>query len=225
MAAPTLSAPLSQTKLLTAGVSLLPCFDVCSIPLRFGSCHFYWSSQLALVFVHILGFDFLRHHALLVDMARARVLDADSLDVLYAVFSPSASDPFCAYLQTALRKIQKLISEYPDVLSSDSFSASTPKHRVFQDLPTVPGHPVFAKARRLDPGKLPSAKAEFLKMEKACIVCCSSSLCPVLTTGSDGSWRPCWDFCHLNTTTLPNKYPLPTVADFSTRIAGSKFFS
>ena len=52
-----------------------------------------------LVSFPILGFDFLRHHALLVDIARARVLDADSLDVLSAVSSPAVSDPFCAHMQ------------------------------------------------------------------------------------------------------------------------------
>ena len=36
---------------------------------------------------------------MLVDAARARVLDADSLDVLSAVSSPANSDPFCAHLQ------------------------------------------------------------------------------------------------------------------------------
>ena len=56
--APTPSAPLSQTKLLTAGGSPLPCFGACSIPLRFGSCHFSWSFQLAPVSVSILGSDF-----------------------------------------------------------------------------------------------------------------------------------------------------------------------
>ena len=77
------------------------------------------------------------------------------------------------YLQQAPREIWKLPSEYPDVLSSNVFLAS--KHGVFHDLPTVPGPPVFAKACRLDPGKLASAKAEFLKMEKAGIVQRSSS--------------------------------------------------
>ena len=78
---PTLSAPLSKTKLLTAGGSPLPCFGARVIPLRFGSRHFSWSFQLALVSVPILGSDFLHHHALLVDVARAGVLDVDSLDV------------------------------------------------------------------------------------------------------------------------------------------------
>ena len=41
----------------------------------------------------------------------------------------------------------------------------------------------------------------------------------------DGTWRPCSDFRRLNTATIPDRYPLPAFADFSARIAGSKFFS
>ena len=96
--APTSSAPLSETKLLTAGGSLLPCFGACIIPLRFGSRHFSWTFQPAPVSVPILGSNFLRHHALLVDVARARVFDADSLDVLCDFSSPAASDLFWAHL-------------------------------------------------------------------------------------------------------------------------------
>ena len=79
-------------------------------------------------------------------MARTRVLDADSLDVLSIVSSSMASDLFCTHLQQAPREIRKLMSEYPDVLSSDGFSASTHKHEVFHDLPAVPGPPVITKA-------------------------------------------------------------------------------
>ena len=71
------SAPLSKTKLLTFSGSPLPCFGAHVIPLPFGSRHFSWSFQFAPVSVSILGSDFLRHHALLVGVATARVLDAD----------------------------------------------------------------------------------------------------------------------------------------------------
>ena len=165
---------------------------------------------------------FIRHHALLVDVARARVLD-----VLSAVSSPAASDPFCAHRQQAPREIWKLLLEYPVILSSDRFLASTHKHGVFHDLPTAPGPPVFTKAHRLDCEKLASAKAEFLKMKKAGIVRRSSSQWSSslhMAPKPDGTWRPCGDFRCLNTATFPDRYPLPAVADFSTRIAGSIFF-
>ena len=160
---PTSSAPLSKTKLLTTGGSPLPCFGARVIPLRFGSRHFSWSFQLTPVSIPILGSDFLRHHALLVDIARARVLDADYLDVLFPVSSIAASDLFWAHLQQAPREIPKLLSKYPEVLFLDGFLASTPKHGVFHNLPTDPGPPVFAKARRLGSEKLASTKAEFFQ--------------------------------------------------------------
>ena len=98
---PTPSAPLSQTKLLTASGSPLPCLGAHVIPLHYGSRHFSWSFQLASVSVPILGSNFLHHHALLIDVARARVWDADPLDVLSAISSPAVYDPFCAHLQQA----------------------------------------------------------------------------------------------------------------------------
>ena len=56
-----------------------------------------------------------------------------------------------ARLMSAPKEIRKLLADYPNVFSSDGFTASNPKHDVFHDLPTVPGPPIFAKARRLDP--------------------------------------------------------------------------
>ena len=41
----------------------------------------------------------------------------------------------------------------------------------------------------------------------------------------DGRWRPCRDYRGLNTVTVPDCYPLPNIADFSSRITGSTVFS
>ena len=65
---------------------------------------FSWSFHLSPVSVPILGSDFLCHHALLLELARSRVID--SLDVLSAVPSPSALDPFCAHLHSVPREIR-----------------------------------------------------------------------------------------------------------------------
>ena len=151
-------------------------FWVLDNSIQFGSRRFSWSFQLAPVSVPILGSDFLCHHALLVDVARACVLDADTLDVLSAVSSAFTVVPFCAHLQTAPREIRKLLFECLDILYSNGFSASSPNHGVFHDLPKVLGPPVFAKAHHMDPDNLASAQAEFLKMEKAGIVPWSSPL-------------------------------------------------
>ena len=40
----------------------------------------------------------------------------------------------------------------------------------------------------------------------------------------EGGWRPCGDYWRLNNVTIPNWYPLPNIADFSTRIFVSTVF-
>jgi hypothetical protein len=42
---------------------------------------------------------------------------------------------------------------------------------------------------------------------------------------ADGGWRPCGDFRRLNLATVPDSYPLPNMLDFTSRVAGSRFFS
>ena len=90
------------------------------------------------------------------------------------------------------------------------------------------GPPVFARACRLDPEKLASAKAEFSAMEKAGIICRSNSpwSSPLhMVRKKDGGWCPCGDYRRLNTVTVADRYPIPNIADFSSRIAGSTVFS
>ena len=79
----------------------------------------------------------------------------------------------------------------------------------------------------MDPEKLASAKAEFSAMEKAGIIRRSNSpwSSPLhMVRKKDGGWHPCGDYRRLNMVTVPDRYPLPNIADFSSRIAGSTVF-
>lgn len=42
---------------------------------------------------------------------------------------------------------------------------------------------------------------------------------------SNGEWRPCGDFRRLNHATIPDKYPLPHIQDFTYHLAGCNVFS
>jgi len=124
--------------------------------------------------------------------------------------------------------VSDLLKEFPDVLQSDGFTAAPPRHKVRHHILTKPGPPVFAKARRLDPAKLAVAKAEFSAMEKAGIIRRSVSpwASPLhMVKKKGGGWRPCGDYRRLNTATVPDRYPLPNIADFTSRISGSTVFS
>ena len=104
----------------------------------------------------------------------------------------------------------------------------SPHHPICHHFLTHPGPPVFAKACHLDPDKLAVAKAEFSTMEKTGIIRCSTSLwaSPLyMVKKKDGGWRPCGDYRRLNTITVPDRYPLPNIADFTSRINGSTVFS
>ena len=97
------------------------------IPLRFGSKSYDWKFHLALVSASILGAEFLRHNHLLVDIAGGRVLESSTLNSVGESFL-SSEDP--GFLRAALLStpecIPELLSDFPDVLSSDGFTASPP---------------------------------------------------------------------------------------------------
>ena len=147
--------------------------------------------------------------------------------VLHA--SPSPEPAFsCESFLSAPPQIQKLLSEFPDVLSSNDITSSKPRHGVRHHLLTVPSPPVYAKPCRFDHEKLSAAKEEFSAMEKAGIIRRSSypwSSPLHMVKKKDGGWRPCGDYCRLNNVTIPDRYPLTNIADFTSRIAGSSIFS
>ena len=168
----------SGVKLLTADGSSLRCSGSWVIPLHFGN-HRFEPFQLAPVAISILGADFLKHYNLLLDVSNQRVFSTDS-PTSPSIVLPTCPDskpaPLKANLLATPKCIFDLLAEFPDVVSSDSFTASKPHHGITHHLLTQPGPPVFAKARRLDPEKLASDEAEFATMEKAGIIPRSNSL-------------------------------------------------
>ena len=221
------STSTSGVKLLSAYGSTLSCSGFRTIHLRFGTCSFEWLFQLAPVSVPILGADFLCRHNLFLDVANQKVFSSSSPSMCLTS-SPLLSSSLRATLLSAPKCISDLLSKFPNVLSSDGFQLlglATRSSTIFShnlDLLFLLNPPA------MDPDKLAVAKAEFSAMEKAGIIRHStlpwSSLLHMVKK-KEGGWRPCSDYRHLNTVTLPDWYPLPNITNFTSRISGSTVFS
>ena len=108
-------------------------------------------------------------------------------------------------------------------ITRPEFTSTSIRHGVEHFIQTT-GPPVRARARRLPPA---IANDEFRKMENMGIIRRSDSpwslpLHMVLKS-SDG-WRPCGDYRRLNDVTVPDRYQVPHIQDFS-RLAGAAVFS
>ena len=101
-------------------------------------------------------------------------------------------------------------------------------HTVVHHITTNGTLPV-SRYRRLNPNKLKAAKEEFEFMTQLGICQPSSSPCSsplhMAAKSDPNEWRPCGDFRQLNSITIPDRYPLPHIHDFSSNLNGCKVFS
>lgn len=216
-------------QLCAANGSVIDTYGYLELNLNLGlRRNFPWRFVVADVTKAIIGVDFLSFYHLIVDVRKQKLLD--SLTNISTVASICKNNCLVSSVKVSTggnSKYHAILSEYPEITRP----AGTPgivKHNTTHHIRTTPGPPVSGSPRRLAPDKLKIAKQEFEAMLASGTARPSDSqwASPLhLASKKDNGWRPCGDYRQLNARTIPDKYPIRHIHDFSHCLSGCKFFS
>ena len=214
------------TRLQAANGTNIDCFGTEEKTLTIGNRSFTFEFIIADVKQRILGADFLATFYLAPNHRDGVLLDLNTFDTLPATLAHGITSDPVNLVDQLDDPYYKLLDSFPDVITP-SFTPVEPKHGVRHHIPTT-GNPVQSRARRLDPQKLATAKAEFDKLCKLGVAKRGKSewASPLLVVPKpDGSSRVCGDYRRLNNQTIDDKYPVRALQDFNADLHGKTIFS
>lgn len=187
-----------------------------------------WQFIIADSTYNIIGMDFISHHGFVVDI-KHKLLTSKHHTISGKIKHDTKEVNSVSTIPKGLhRDITNLLCKYASITKPLQYSDMTDSHGITHSIETKSSKPISCTPRPLHGTKARIAQDAFSAMEKQGIVSQGSSAwaSPLhMVPKRDRSYRVVGDFRKLNAVTVPDRYPIPHLLNFSDRLAGAKFFS